>query len=240
MTMKISKQSIGRMAALLIAATGMATGNLQAGDIPVPPFYLVGDVAVDGTVPLAGAEKGKGKIEGSVTSDGEALVFDGTGGRVIFDFDAESLFGNAFTVSAFVETKSLKGYGDIIQAQQPAGFGFRVTQHGVFSVGGGASGAWNNLQTPKKSLKVGTMQHVAVTWDGSEIIMYVDGVESARGTLAGTPSAKNQIIVGSLGNPQSGHGDFPDFRLARLAVFSSVLSPEQIQALTQGEEIPAK
>lgn len=237
-TMKTQK--IGEVAALLAAAVCFGAGELRAGDIPVPVFYVVGDVAADGTVPLAGAEKGKGKIEGSVTSDGEALVFDGTGGRVVFDFDAQSLFGSPFTVSAFVETKSLKGYGDIIQAEQPAGFGFRVSQHVVFSVGGGGSGAWNCLQTPKKSLKIGSMQHVAVTWDGSDIIIYVDGVESARGALAGTPIAKNQIIVGSLGNPQSGHGDFPDFRLSHLAVFDSAFSPEQIQALTQGDAIPVK
>ncbi len=238
--MKIGNQTTGKILALLLVATGMASGRMQAGDIPVPAFYLVGNVAGDGAVPLVGAEKGKGKIEGSVSSDGEALVFDGTGGRVVFDFDAQTLFGNSFTVSAFVETKSLRGYGDIIQAQQPAGFGLRVSQHEVFSLGGGGPAAWNSLQTPKKSLKIGTMQHVAVTWDGSEIVMYVDGVESARGALAGSPAAKNQIIVGSLGNPQSGNGDFPDFRLSRLAVFDSVLSLKQIQELTQGEEIPLK
>lgn len=238
--MKIKKPTVGVVMALAIAGTGVAPRTLWARDMPVPSFYVVGDVAKDGGVPLSGAEKGTGKIEGSVASDGEALVFDGTGGRVVFAMDAQSLFGNPFTISAFVETRSLKGYGDIIQAQQPVGFGLRVSGHEVFSLGGGGTTAWNTLQTPKKSLKVGSMQHVAVTWDGAEVVMYVDGFESTRGTLAGTPIAKNEIIVGSLGNPQSGQGDLPDFRLSRLAVFDSVLSPAQIEALAQGDEIPVK
>jgi len=185
----------------------------------------------------------EGLIDGTVTSDGEALVFDGSGGQVAFAFDAENLFGNPFTISAMVETMMSIGYGDILHANQPLGFGVRTVDHGHFSVSAGKAGAWNAVTSAAKSLRLGSFQNVAVTYDGQEVVIYIDGVEGGRGELEDVPKAGQVIVLGGMGrdNPSGGGKvDVPNSRLARIAIFDSVLTTDQIQALADGAEIPLK
>lgn len=165
------------------------------------------------------------------------------GGSVTFDFDALGLFGNPFTVSAMVETRAVNGYGEILQALPPIGFGLRTAEHGHYSVSAGGTGQWNTVTSAAKSLRLGTFQNVTVTCEGLDIVIYLDGIESGRGQLQDIPKAGNTIVLGGMGrkNP-SGEGpvDASNSRLARIAVFDSVLSPEQIATLAGGQEIPVK
>ncbi|MDX2082224.1 MAG: LamG domain-containing protein [Terrimicrobiaceae bacterium] len=227
---------------LLVAFTLLSPAGARAADIPRPAFYVKGDTVEDAGVPLA-LPTGTGTVEGKITTDGEALVFDGTGGTVTFEFDAQALFGNPFTISARVETIAQSGYGDIIQSAQPVGFGLRTTDHGNYSVSGGRVGGWNAVFSAPKSVRLGTTQHVAVTCTGNEVVIYVDGVESGRGQLEDIPKADNRIILGNLGRAHpNGDGllDAPHARISRIAVFDSILSQEQITAIANGQEIPTK
>lgn len=216
---------------------------MHGAEIPVPVFYVKGDVVTASGVAAAVPEGDEGLIEGTVTTDGDALEFDGSGGQVTFTFDAEFVFGNPFTISAMVETITLIGYGDILNANQPLGFGVRTVEHGHFSVSGGKAGAWNVVTSAAKSLRLGTFQNVTVTNDGQEVVIYIDGLESGRGELEDVPKAGQKLVLGGMGrdNPSGGGKvDVPNSRLGRLAIFDSVLTPEQIQALAEGEEVPVK
>lgn len=241
--MKIRNQTIRQAAAILALATSLVPAKIQSAEIPVPAFYVKGNTITAGGVPAAVPAGDEGLIEGTVTSDGESIVFDGTGGRVTFAFDAQRLFGNPFTISAMVETTTSMGYGEILQSLPPAGFGLRTVEHGHFSVSGGKAGAWNVVTSASKSLRLGTFQHVAVTCDGQAVVIYIDGLERGRGELEGVPRADQKIVLGGMGRENLKDGglvDVPHSRLAHIAIFDSVLTPEQIQALAEGGEIPVK
>lgn len=217
--------------------------NIQSAEIPVPAFYVKGDVATANSVSAAVPADDDGLIEGIVTSDGEALVFDGTGGRVTFAFDAQYLFENPFTVTAMVETTTIMAYGDILQADQPVGFGLRTVEHGHFSVSAGKGGAWNVMSSAPWSLRKGSFQHVAVTYDGQELVIYIDGLESNRRELENVPKAGQTIVLGGMGRTKPSDGsvtEAPNSRLSQIAIFDSVLTDEQIQALAEGADIPVQ
>lgn len=232
------------LTALLAMSACLFPDRIQAGEIPVPMFYVKGDVIQNGEVVASVPEGEHGVIEGTVTSDGEALEFDGTGGGVTFDFDAGGLFGNPFTISAMVETIEANGYGSILHSAQPLGFGVRtMASHGRYSISGGGGGSWNVVTSPVGSLHKGALQHVAVTCDGMEVVIYVDGFETARGELPDYPKANQKIVLGDLGRLSEETGevvDVPHSRLSHVAVFGSILTPEQISMLANGTEIPLK
>lgn len=241
----ITIRNIGRVGVtwILSASVLLSSEKGLAEEIPVPAFYMSGARLEAGEVPLEVPAGNTGSVEGNVSSDGESLDFDGSGGVVVVEFDAETLFGNPFTISAFVEISSHQGYGDIIQSAQPMGFGLRSASHGHFSVSGGGSGQWNVVTSAAKSTLIGSFQHVAVTCDGRQVVIYVDGRESGRGELQDLPKANQQLVLGNLGRLEENTGvfqDAPNHRLAKVAVFDSILSPAQISALADGAEVPTK
>jgi len=236
-------RTVSHAVTILATAALLASHVVQGAELPVPAFYVKGDAVTGNGVPATLPVGDEGLIEGTVTSDGEALVFDGSGGQVTFGFDAENLFGNPFTVSAMVETVASNGYGGILEAQQPYGFGLCTVSHGHYSVSAGKAGAWHVATSAPKSLRRGSYQHVAVTYDGQAVVIYLDGLESGRADLEGVPKAGQTLVLGGMGrdNPSGGGVmDAPDSRLSRIAVFDSLLTGEQIQALADGAEIPVK
>lgn len=78
--MKNLNQTLALTATALTTALLLCPGAACAADIPVPVFYVKGDKLTAGAVPSEVPHSASGVIAGTVSSDGEALVFDGTGG----------------------------------------------------------------------------------------------------------------------------------------------------------------
>lgn len=218
--------------ALLVSATFCTIPARSADAIPEPVFLVSGTKVGDGVLATDVPAGSEGKIEGTVTSDGEALVFDGTGGAIVFDYDGRILFGSPFTVSVLVESFPPKGYGDIIQSGSPRGFNLRTSDHGFFSIT--TNGEWNLLGTPARSVQQGGFQHVVVVYDGTNLIAYIAGVEVARKELASPPAPAQGVQVGNVGRRTDGGQltDAPNHRIAQLAVFDVPFTPEQVSALS--------
>jgi hypothetical protein len=141
-----------------------------------------GDVAgdssengLDGQI-MNGAKWVEGKF-------GDALELDGTDDYVDLGTD-ERLKPQRLTIMAWFSTRKLSGYGHIFQTgndwNDMAGIVFRVHQDGFFqsgvTQGPGNTVSWVN----GPSLKDDTWYHAALTFDGTTIILYIDGVEVAR------------------------------------------------------------
>ncbi len=218
-------------AALALAASPLRP-TLAAEALPEPVFFVSGTKVGDGVLETDIPAGSHGKIEGTVTSDGEALVFDGTGGAIVFDQDGRTLFGSPFTVSVLVESFPPKGYGEIIRSGSPKGFSLRTSSHGFFAISTG--GEWNTLGTPPRSATQGGLQHVVVVYDGTNMIVYVDGIEVARKELNAPPDPNQQVQIGDTGRRTDGGEltDVPNHRIAQLAVFDVPFTPEQVSALS--------
>lgn len=224
---------------LLVAGSCFTAGAAET--LPAPKFLLRAGEITDGRVALTIPEGTSGEATGSVTGGPEGIVFSEGGGTIEIPFDAASLFGNAFTVTARLEPHQLNGHGTIIDASAPVGFGLALHAHGGYTVSAGGSGHWRNLTAPKTAL-LGSVQTVAVVFDGQEATIYVDGAAAAKGDIGGTPAAKTSIKVGGVFRTTEGGelADVPLYRLEELAVFTEALTPEQISALANGTPIPTK
>lgn len=232
----LMKKLLLRTALAVLAVTALPVRPALAADaIPEPVFLVSGTKVGDGVLETDIPAGSQGKIEGTVTSDGEALVFDGTGGAIVFDQDGRTLFGSPFTVSVLVESFPPKGYGEIIRSGSPKGFSLRTSGHGYFSIT--TNGEWNLLGTPARSVTQGGLQHVVVVYDGTNMIAYLDGIEVARKELAAPPAPDQKVQIGDVGRRTDGGElvDAPNHRIAQLAVFDVPFTPEQVSALSSSK-----
>lgn len=87
-----------------------------------------------------------------------------------------------------------------------------------------------DVRTPGDTLAVGELQHVAATFDGQTVTIYVDGEAVADSAdRAGTLGNWDESMLLAVGNETS--GDRPWFGSVHLvAIYSIALSPQQINA----------
>lgn len=213
----------------------------SAADLPVPEVLVRPAPIKDGSLELAVPAGTVARVEGGVSEENGGLVFSGDGATVTIPFDAANLFGAPFTVTARIEPQQIRGYGNIVNANQPFGFCLLIHHQGRYSVSGGGAAQWNKVIAAPKSVQTGGIQNVAVTCDGTEVVIYVDGDESGRGEFIAVPQGKDTIVLGSNGRTTDGGDivDVPAYRLEEVAVFSQVLTPEQIKSLASGAKIPS-
>jgi len=177
----------------------------------------------DGTV-MNGAKWADGKF-------GDALEFDGADDYVDFGKD-ERLKPQRFTVVAWFSTRKLNGYGHIFQSgndwNDMAGIVFRVHQDGYFqsgvTQGPGNTVSWVN----GPSLSADTWYHAALTFDGSTIVLYLDGERVASNVGAKVLYDEWPVRVGS-----HSHGVSSLFNgfIDEVAYFNEALSQEDIQLI---------
>lgn len=211
-----------------------------AADLPVPQLLVRPGPVTDGSLALAVPAGTVAQVEGGVTEESGRLVFGGDGATITIPFDAATLFGAPFTVAARIEPQAIRGYANIVDAHQPFGFCLLIHHQGRYSVSGGGAAQWNKVGAAPKSVQTGAVQNIAVTCDGTEVVIYVDGQESGRGEFIAVPQAKDTIVLGSKGRTTDGGEvvDVPAYRLEEVAIFDSVLTPEQIQSLASGASPP--
>jgi len=125
---------------------------------------------------------------------GGALAFDGVNDQVAVADDASLDLTGAMTIEAWVRpTSSLAGWRTVVIKEQPsdlvyglyaAGTGYRPSGH-VF-VGGDDV----RVQAPA-ALPADAWSHLATTYDGTILRLYVNGVQVASLTVAGPMSASD-------------------------------------------------
>lgn len=189
-----------------------------------------GDVAgdssengLDGQI-MNGAKWAEGKF-------GDALELDGIDDYVDLGTD-ERLKPQRLTIMAWFNTRKLDGYGHIFQTgndwDDMAGIVFRVHQDGFFqsglTQGPGNTVSWVN----GPALKDNTWYHVALTFDGTSIILYIDGVNVASG--AGTQILYDQWPA-RIGSHSHDVGSLFNGFIDEVAYFSEALEEKDVVAI---------
>ncbi|MEM9384868.1 MAG: LamG-like jellyroll fold domain-containing protein [Pseudomonadota bacterium] len=204
----------------------------------------VGLAAADETGAYPGVLLGMPRWQPDAGTYAGALVFEHADDRV--DLGALTPLGSGLTLAAWVRLDSLDGGGDEARFVSRAS-GVQADQHdwmlGNYGDGSAlrfrlrtaAGGSTNTLVSADGLLSLSAWTHVAATYDGSTMRLYLDAREVAAQTATGAVAATAGLSA-ALGNQTSGAGD----RALRGAlddvyVFSSALSEDQLRQLRDGD-----
>lgn len=112
------------------------------------------------------------------------------------------------------------GYGLFFNGSSGIYFGLKLPSAGIQYPSSGAN-----------TIKLNQWHHIAGTYDGQEMKLYVDGVEKAKQAIAGTNinyDPENDLLLGMYTNGDEFHV-FPG-KIAEVRLWNVTRSPEEIQA----------
>ncbi len=174
---------------------------------------------------------------------GYTLNFDGADDFVdCGNHPALRVTGNTITIEALIQAEDWRpNYWDgVIVAKDYSGgattnYGYmlRAGNNGMLSFNIG-SGSWNELNTGTGLMESGTWHHVAGTYDGSMMRLYLDGElvgESARNITVGNASSVSLFI----GESPSFRGRVFDGLIDEVRVWDIARTQEEIQANLDAE-----
>jgi len=90
-------------------------------------------------------------------------------------------------------------------------------------------------QTNIMILELETWYHVALTWDNSDYVVYVDGEEVASGTYTGLAGIHEFAWIGNDGNPETEGTEAFGGLLDEVRIYNRALNPAEILAAMKGE-----
>ena len=207
-------------AALLPAVALSASG---------PVLAMGFDEASGATVADASGRGNEGDVVGPAWATagrfGAGLSFDGVDDRVVVA-DSDSLdVSSAFTVEAWVRPAAAVEWAPIVVKEGPAGRAYALFASGASPTSAvvGEAGA---LSLEGAQLPANEWSHVAMTYTGSVLELYVDGETVASTFGAGSvPITAGEL---SLGGTASVPGGFFEGTLDELRIYPRALSPAEI------------
>ncbi|GAB7007487.1 hypothetical protein JCM18899A_49620 [Nocardioides sp. AN3] len=228
-----------RVKALDAAGNASAYSTIVSATTPAGPAVPAGlvagwtfDAGSGSTVADVSGNGNTGTITGATWVGGKyggALSFNGTNARVNVPASASLNLTSAMTLMAWIEpTLSQSGWRTIMQKESDAYFLNASNSTGALRPSGGATvgGSTSWLSGPTAS-PVNAWTHVAMTYDGTTMRLYVNGVQvtsiAASGTIQNT---SNPLSIG--GNTP--YGEYFAGLIDEARVYNRVLSPTDIQA----------
>ncbi len=142
-------------------------------------------------------------------TNGYALQFDGTDDLLdCGNGSSLQIAGNKITLEALInvtEFKSQPFAGSVIvkdQGSNSTGYMIRCGGNGIinFNIG---NGSWHEINSPANSIQLNQWQHVAVTYDGTSMKIYIDGNLVAQNNISFT--------IGNANNSNLFVGESPAF-----------------------------
>lgn len=138
---------------------------------------------------------------------GTSLDFDGINDAINCGNNASlQITGNAITVEAMIKVNSFKPNafeGNIVnkeQTNQANGFMLRTGGSGILEFYCG-NGDWNGVVSPSNILQIGVWHHVAATYDGNIMRLYVDGTQVASvNTTISISNSNANLFLGDWAN----------------------------------------
>ena len=143
-------------------------------------------------------------------TNGYALQFDGNDDLLDCGNDSSlQITGNKITLEAWINVNQFKSQpyaGSVIvkdQGSNSSGYMIRCGGNGVvnFNIG---NGSWNEINTPENTIQLNTWQHVAATYDGMAMKIYVNGIVEAEENHPG-------LNIGNANNSHLLVGESPGF-----------------------------
>lgn len=179
---------------------------------------------------------------GSATSGGTSLLGDGSGQSTTLNestgagyltlASASWMNVSSITVSCLVKITSANdgSNGDAIVSRLSGNFDWVILrdQTGHFE-----ASVWNNVGTRYNAISSsvatsGTIYHVAFTWNGSNLILYVNGTAVATTAVSGTVATLAAPL--EIGRYSSASVTVPSGNIDEVAIFGSALSAARIAA----------
>jgi hypothetical protein len=168
-----------------------------------------------------------------------ALSFNGSGAVVTIPESSSFDITSAITLEAWVYATKNSGVQDVVSKSSQStntGYIFPRTDdgwaHTVLYLN--VSGGWHTLSAVYPSLNA--WHHLAATYDGATMKVYVDGVLTASQAQTGTIATNSNALV--LGN-QAGYGEYFGGTLDEVRVWNVARTQAQIQAGMGAELNPA-
>jgi hypothetical protein len=160
---------------------------------------------------------------------GNALVFNGTDARVTLIDDAPELrLTTAMTLEAWVKPSVVTGvWRDVIYKGNDNYFLEATTDHSAFPAGGGIFGGANTSAFGTAALAAGAWTHLATTYDGTRLRLYINGTEAS--SVSRTGAIRTSTIPLQIGGDsyfgQSFAGTIDEVR-----VYNRALTLSEIQS----------
>jgi chitodextrinase len=158
--------------------------------------------------------------------NGNALSFNGTSARVIIADAASLHLSSAMTLEAWVRPSTTSsGWRDIIYRGNDD---YYLATFNAVPVGGLTLTSSTNSNTfGSSALPANTWTHVAQTFDGSTVTLYVNGVQVAATAITGSiQDATNPLEIGS----DHIYGQYFQGLIDDVRVYNVALTASQIQA----------
>lgn len=230
------KKKIG--AILLVVALALALGLVPAASVGANPTPAIqGLWHFDETMGTTAADSSGNGNDGTLVGDtawvagkfGNALSFDGAGDRVEVARDA-SLEPSNVTVECWVKGSTLKSYQYIVAKYYTGGHAsyglYTGSSKGLFFyVSDGSYALSNDAGT---GVWDGNWHHIAGTYNGSTLRLYVDGSEVGTGksvtkTIGYNSTSAGKLYIGSYGAAYYFTGEIDEVRVWDEALTASQL-----------------
>ena len=202
-------------------------------------------IAVGGLVAAYGFEEGIGSTtadasgnanNGTITGAawttagkyGDALLFNGTNSLVTVNDSPWLDLTTGLTLEAWVYPTALSGWRPIVY--KPQGTGLCYVLQGSSGATGvpslGLSVAPSNLMGPNP-LPLNTWSHLAATYDGATMILYVNGVQVASQTQSGALSTSTDpLTIGGNSSGEAFAGIIDEVRIYNRALNASAIQTD--------------
>lgn len=137
---------------------------------------------------------------------------------------------SALTIEAWIKPSSFaaNSWANVIISKDgwaagEQGYTLRCGGNGVLSFNIGVQGAWHEATSPAGSLQLNTWQHVAGSFDGSTLRVFVNGIEVGSSNFTGTIAASNYDlnlgrIAYTAAGPRYFSGEIDEVRLWSSAI----------------------
>ena len=176
-------------------------------------------------------------------TNGFALQFDGTDDRLdCGNGSSLQITGNKITLEAWINVNEFKSQpfaGSVIvkdQGSNSSGYMIRCGGDGIinFNIG---NGSWHEINTPANSVQFNNWHHVAATYDGTSMKVYVDGELAAQSNMAftiGNALNSNLFVGESPGFPgRVFNGKIDEVRIWNVSRTQSQIQSTMNTILTQ-------
>jgi hypothetical protein len=202
---------------------------------PTPPGLVAAWAFGEGTGTTTTDATGNGNT-GTLTAAtwstqgryGSALVFNGTSSIVRVPASASLDLSTAMTLSAWIQpTANQSGWRTILQRQADAYFLNASTSAGPLRpAGGGTIGGSTDFVGGPTASPLNTWTHVALTYDGTTLRLYVNGTQVATQARTGTiQTTTNPLWIG--GNQP--YGEYFQGLIDEVRIYNRALTPTDIQ-----------
>lgn len=162
-----------------------------------------------------------------------SIAFDGADDYVDMD-DVLDLNPNGFTISAWIKINTLTGGMSIASKRNydyDNGYDFKVTATGKLELSWGASGA--NVLTGNTTIPINKWHHVAGIYDGSNMKLYIDGVEDTSGNLPQPQNTDYRFRIAAAG--KNTVTSYFNGTIDELRVWNTALTEDQMRYVMNQE-----